>query len=117
MSSKPTLHDATLARKASQGWPEGADVDDIILQPALGPALAGMNVIVETHDLYRPGALAIMREGFARTHDIVRVEPGPKAFDMSQRLPELPHLDQLLAVWAWRARPTPWLVMTPRAEV
>ena len=91
---------------------EGAEVD--ILQPALSPALAGMNVIVETHDLYRPGALAIMSERFAPTHDIVRVEQAPKTFDMPPWLAELPHLDQLLAVWEWRARPTPWLVMTPK---
>ena len=51
---------------------EGAEVD--ILQPALSPALAGMNIIVETHDLYRAGALATMIERFAPTHDIVRVD-------------------------------------------
>lgn len=94
---------------------EGAEVD--ILQPALSPALADMNVIVETHDLYRPGALALMLERFGPTHDIVRVDQAPKIFDMPPWLAELPHLDQLLAVWEWRARPTPWLVMRPRAPV
>ena len=94
---------------------EGAEVD--ILQPTLSPALAGMNVIVETHDLYRPGALATMRARFERTHDIVQVEGGPKTFEMPPWLAELPQLDQLLAVWEWRARPTPWLVMRPRAQV
>jgi precorrin-6B methylase 2 len=91
---------------------EGAELD--ILQPALSPALAGMNVIVETHDLYRPHALATMAERFAPTHDIVRVDQQPKTFDMPPWLRELPHLDQLLAVWEWRIQPTPWLVMTPR---
>ncbi|THD56400.1 hypothetical protein [Phenylobacterium sp.] len=94
---------------------EGAEVD--ILQPALSPALARMNVIVETHDLYRQGALATMLERFGPTHDIVRVDQAVKVFDMPPWLAELPHLDQLLAVWEWRARPTPWLVMTPRASV
>lgn len=91
---------------------EGAEVD--ILQPALSSALAGMSIIVETHDLYRPGALATMLERFSPTHDIVRVDQAPKVFDMPPWLAELPHLDQLLAVWEWRARPTPWLVMTPK---
>jgi precorrin-6B methylase 2 len=91
---------------------EGAEVD--ILQPALSPALGGMSIIVETHDLYRPGALATMLERFGPTHDIVRVDQAPKVFDMPPWLAELPHLDQLLAVWEWRARPTPWLVMTPK---
>jgi precorrin-6B methylase 2 len=91
---------------------EGAEVD--ILQPALSPALAGMNVIVETHDLYRPGALATMVERFSPTHDIVRVDQQPKTYDVPDWLRELPHLDQLLAVWEWRTQPTPWLVMTPK---
>jgi ribosomal protein L11 methylase PrmA len=92
---------------------EGAEVD--ILQPALSPALAGMNVIVETHDLFRHGAMATMVERFSPTHDIVRVDQQPKTLDMPDWLKALPHLDQLLAVWEWRFRPTPWLVMTPRA--
>jgi precorrin-6B methylase 2 len=91
---------------------EGAEVD--ILQPALSPSLSGMNVIVETHDVYRPGALATLLERFAPTHDIVRVNQALKVFDMPPWLAALPHLDQLLAVWEWRARPTPWLVMTPK---
>jgi precorrin-6B methylase 2 len=91
---------------------EGAEVD--ILQPALSPSLAGMSVIVETHDLYRAGALATLVERFEPTHDIVRVDQQPKVFDMPPWLQALPHLDQLLAVWEWRARPTPWLVMTPK---
>ena len=91
---------------------EGAEVD--ILQPQASPALAGMNLIVETHDLHRPGALGILVERFSPTHDIVRLDQQPKTFDVPPWLQELPHLDQLLAVWEWRARPTPWLVMTPK---
>jgi precorrin-6B methylase 2 len=91
---------------------EGAEVD--ILQPALSPALAGMNIIVETHDLYRRGALATMIERFSPTHDIARIDQQPKTFDLPDWLQKLPHLDQLLAVWEWRAQPTPWLVMTPK---
>jgi hypothetical protein len=89
---------------------EGAELD--ILEPV--PALAGMNIIVETHDVYRPGALATLTERFSPTHDIVRVDQQAKVFDMPDWLRELPHLDQLLAVWEWRAAPTPWLVMRPK---
>jgi precorrin-6B methylase 2 len=92
---------------------EGAELD--ILQPALSPALAGMNIIVETHDLYRAGALATLIERFSPTHDITRVDQQPKTFDMPPWLVDLPHLDQLLAVWEWRVAPTPWLVMRPKA--
>jgi precorrin-6B methylase 2 len=91
---------------------EGAEIE--ILQPALSPALAGMSIIVETHDIFRPGCLATMMERFSPTHDIVRVDLGPKVFDPPPWLPGLSHLDQLLAVWEWRGGPTPWLVMTPK---
>ena len=91
---------------------EGAELD--ILQPALSPALAGMNIIVETHDLYRPGALATLAKLFSPTHDIVRVDLQPKTYAIPDWLRELPHLDQLLAVWEWRAQATPWLVMRPK---
>lgn len=91
---------------------EGAEVD--ILRPDLAPALAGMQIIVETHDLFRPGALATMTARFQATHDIVRVDQQAKSVTLPAWLNELGHLDQLLAVWEWRQRPTPWLVMTPK---
>lgn len=92
---------------------EGAEVD--VLQPALSPSLATMSLIVETHDVYRAGALATMMERFSPTHDIERVDTQPKMFQGPRWLHELTHLDQLLAVWEWRQRPTPWLVMRPKA--
>jgi len=92
---------------------EGAEVD--ILQPDLSPALAGMNIIVETHDVFRKGALALMIQRFAATHDIIRVDQQPKTAVFPPWLQSLPHLDQLLAVWEWRAQPTPWLVMRPKS--
>ncbi len=91
---------------------EGAEVD--ILQPELSPALAGMTVIVETHDLLRRNALATLVARFAPTHQIVRVDQAPKNFTPPPWFTWLSHLDQLLAVWEWRAKPTPWLVMTPK---
>lgn len=93
---------------------EGAELD--ILQPEASPALAGMKVIVETHDVFRRGARAELVRRFEATHDITVVTQQPKVFDMPGWLQELPHLDQLLAVWEWRLAPTPWLVMRPKAE-
>lgn len=93
---------------------EGAEVD--ILQPELSPALAQMNIIVETHDVFRQGALATMRARFEATHDIVQVDTGAKQLDGPPWLMEWNHLDQLLAVWEWRLRPTPWLVMRPKSS-
>jgi hypothetical protein len=91
---------------------EGAELD--ILQPALAPSLAKMAIIVETHDVHRPGALAAMLERFSPTHDIVRVDQQPKRFEAPPWMSDLAHLDQLLAVWEWRVKATPWLVMRPK---
>jgi hypothetical protein len=91
---------------------EGAELD--VLRPDLSPALAGMRLIVETHDVYRAGALKTLVARFAPTHAITIVRQQPKRFEMPPWLQELPHLDQLLAVWEWRAQPTPWLVMSPK---
>lgn len=93
---------------------EGAEVD--ILQPDRGPALAHMNIIVETHDVFRPGALKTLTQRFQATHDILRIDQGPKVYEAPAWLKELGHLDQLLATWEWRLRPTPWLVMRPKTD-
>ncbi|MCA6297847.1 MAG: methyltransferase domain-containing protein [Phenylobacterium sp.] len=94
---------------------EGAEDD--LLRPDLAPALAGMRLIVETHDVYRPGVLDRVRARFEATHAITVVHPGPKTAPLPEILRNRSHLDQLLAVWEFRAAPTPWLVMTPKRSV
>jgi hypothetical protein len=91
---------------------EGAELD--VLRPDLAPALAAMNLVVETHDVYRKGALAELVRRFSPTHRIVLVRQQPKVLELPAWLQELGHLDQLLAVWEWRRAPTPWLVMRPK---
>ncbi|HEV2530631.1 methyltransferase [Phenylobacterium sp.] len=92
---------------------EGAEVD--VLQPELSPALGGFNIIVETHDIYREGALATLMGRFSPTHDIIRVDQQFLPFEPPPWFDQLGHLDRLLAVWEWRVVPTPWLVMRPKA--
>jgi hypothetical protein len=92
---------------------EGAELD--VLQPDRAPALAALSLIVETHDIYRQGALATLKERFAPTHDIVQVDQQYAAFEPPPWFQTLPHLDRLLALWEWRVSPTPWLVMRPKA--
>ncbi|HEX3699995.1 MAG TPA: hypothetical protein VHV27_04910 [Phenylobacterium sp.] len=93
---------------------EGAEVD--LLDPVQAPALAGMRIVVETHDVFRPGAEAAMVERFSATHEITRVLPRPKAVDFPPWMQEFNDMDLLLASWENRDRPTPWLVMRPRQE-
>ena len=91
---------------------EGAEDD--LLRPDLSPALAGMRLIVETHDLYRPGTLARITERFEATHHIQRLDLGHKTLPLPAWIGTLNHIDQLIAVWEWRSGPTPWLVLTPK---
>jgi hypothetical protein len=93
---------------------EGAEVD--ILDPAAAPALAEMSIVVETHDVFKPGAEALLVSRFSATHEITRVLPEPKAFDMPPWMRELMDLDLHLAAWEYRLKPTPWLVMRPRRK-
>ncbi|MFN3582440.1 hypothetical protein [Phenylobacterium sp.] len=93
---------------------EGAETE--LLRPDLSPALAGMRLIVETHDPRGVGVLEDLRGRFEATHEVLRIDQAPKTFDMPDWLRALPHLDQLLAVWEWRGIPTPWLVMRPKAR-
>ncbi len=91
---------------------EGAELE--ILDPAQGPALAGMNIIVETHDIFTKGALATLMERFKDTHDIDRVEAKLKSIELPGWFKPLAPMDHLLATWEWRMSPTPWLVMRPK---
>lgn len=91
---------------------EGAEDD--LLRPDLAPALAGMDIIVETHDLFRAGVLARIVERFTPTHDIERLDMGPRTLPLPDWLAARNHMDQLLAIWEWRSGPTPWLVMRPK---
>lgn len=91
---------------------EGAE--ESLLDPAVSPSLAKMDIIVEAHECLVKGVTDRLIERFSRTHRIHKVE------DLGTRMIEAPpewftklsHLDQLLATWEWRSGPTPWLVMT-----
>lgn len=90
---------------------EGAEDD--LLRPDLAPALAGMSLIVESHEVYRPGITARLIERFEGTHDIERLDMGPRTLPLPPWFADKNHIDQLIAIWEWRAGPTPWLVMRP----
>lgn len=90
--------------------------EDALLDPQAAPALACMDLIVESHECLKPGLTRRLIDRFSPTHDIRVVED-----DGQRRLNGTPpwfrnlaHLDQLLATWEWRSGPTPWLVMTAR---
>lgn len=87
--------------------------EDDILRPDLYPALRDLSVIVETHPMARPGVTERLIDRFSASHSISRLDPTIRAAEVDPRLAASNHLDMALAVWEWRAGPTPWLVMRP----
>jgi hypothetical protein len=90
---------------------EGAERE--VLDPAKAPALAGMDLIVESHECLLPGITQLLIDRFKNSHQVTLVQD-----DGQRQLAKLPpwfigmaHLDQLLATWEWRSGATPWLVM------
>jgi hypothetical protein len=93
---------------------EGAEQS--LLDPVQAPALRNLDIIVESHECLVPGITQQLIDRFSASHRITLVQDtgqralvAPPAWFLN-----LPHLDQLLAVWEWRSGPTPWLVMKSR---
>ena len=93
---------------------EGAELD--LLRPDLAPELSHFPIIVETHGLPPDQTLQTVRDRFAATHEITRVDQSGKLVDLPDWFLDLSHLDQLIAVWEWRHRLNPWLIMEPLAS-
>ncbi|MDP2759331.1 MAG: class I SAM-dependent methyltransferase [Sideroxyarcus sp.] len=94
---------------------EGAERE--LLDPVSAPALAGMDLIVESHECLVAGITKLLIDRFATTHDIAVVEDNGQR-QLANAPPwfnNLAHLDQLLATWEWRSGPTPWLVMKAKS--
>jgi len=88
--------------------------EDDLLRPDQYPALAGLDLIVETHPMLKPGVTERLIERFSPTHDIKRIDPAVTAATLVPTVSQAAHLDMMIACWEWRAGPTPWLVMRPR---
>ena len=91
---------------------EGAETD--LLDPERWPALKALQIIVETHPQASPGVTQELIRRFSGSHLIALVHQQPKTTPLPGCLKEEGHMDSLLAVWEWRSKPTPWLVMKPK---
>jgi len=90
---------------------EGAELE--LLDPAASPALAGLTVLVECHDCFRPGVADALSARFAASHRVTRIDHAAQALKLPQWLMDGDQLDQLIAAWEWRQGPTPWLLLEP----
>lgn len=91
---------------------EGAEAQ--LLNPILAPGLRVADILVESHDCMIPNLSANLAQRFAASHDVQTLH---RSLDVGA-LPDWMHsysdMDRLLALWEWRAGPTPWLWMTAK---
>lgn len=94
---------------------EGAEGE--LLNPATAPGLLDADILVEVHESMRPGLLALLTARFSATHTITRIDRKLDDSALPAWMEELSDMDRLLALWEWRAGPTPWLWMQVKPKV
>ena len=87
---------------------EGAEAE--LLDPAAAPGLLSADILVEAHDVLRPGLADLITSRFAASHLVTRFDRHLNG-DLPDWMESLSDLDRLLALWEWRGGPTPWLWM------
>lgn len=88
---------------------EAAELD--LLDPAAAPGLLSADILVECHDSLRPGISQTLADRFAPSHHVTRIDRALDPAALPGWMEELSDLDRLIALWEWRAGPTPWLWM------
>ena len=91
---------------------EGAEFD--LLDPKAAD-FRWLDLVVEVHPA-RNRTVEDLARRFESTHVVEERQARTVMPSLPEWLEGLGHLDQLLAVWEWRAVPTPWLVMRSRQE-
>lgn len=85
--------------------------EEALLDPALAPDLRSADILVECHEGPLPGVTDRIAARFAESHRVTRIARQLEPAALPGWMEELGDLDRLLALWEWRARPTPWLWM------
>ena len=91
---------------------EGAEFD--LLDPEAAD-FRWLDLVVEIHPM-RNRTVEDLARRFESTHVVEERQARTVMPSLPEWLEGLGHLDQLLAVWEWRAVPTPWLIMRSRQE-
>lgn len=91
---------------------EGAEFD--LLDPVAAD-FRWLDLVVEVHPA-RNRTVEDLARRFESTHVVEERQARTVMPSLPEWLEKLGHLDQLLAVWEWRAVPTPWLIMRSRQE-
>jgi hypothetical protein len=90
--------------------------EDDLLDPARAPALAGADLLIETHDFARAGVTARLTDRFAPTHDVRRIEITTRDRSSYVELADLPAVVGGGLLDEFRHYPQSWLACTARAS-
>jgi len=92
--------------------------EETLLDPTAFPALTTMDVVVELHEVMRPGIMDKIVKRFEPTHDIEVIENKNLLPDVSGLVPAngfLDPYDHMLLGWESRDGKTPWGVFRKKA--
>ncbi|MBY0429644.1 MAG: hypothetical protein K2Q10_00480 [Rhodospirillales bacterium] len=90
---------------------EGEEI--ILLDPEHIPMLRHCTILVELHDIWRPGCTEAVTRRFAESHRIERSVSQGRNIARLPALQDLGSLLQLAAVCEFRPCPMDWLLLTP----
>ena len=88
---------------------EGAEAN--LLDPIAAPGLLQADILVESHEVMRPGLTDLITRRFATTHNVTRIDRQLAPETLPAWMESFSDLDRLIALWEWRGGPTPWLWM------
>lgn len=93
---------------------EGAELD--LLRPDLAPGLASCEILVELHDVFRPGLSEELLPRFTRSHDVQLISTVPRAPGVCPDLAFLTADEVAIALDERRPGPMRWAFMRPRLD-
>ncbi len=91
---------------------EGFELD--LLDPVASPKLASTDMLVELHDVFRPGLTDTLRKRFESTHTFELVSTQPRVPSQFKSISFLTETDQLIALEELRNGPQDWALMRTR---
>lgn len=82
-----------------------------LLDPERAHGLLAADILVEVHDCFTPQLSQTIAKRFADSHKLQILHRQLKGDALPAWMDSLSDLDRLMALWEWRAGPTPWLWM------
>ena len=94
---------------------EGVEFD--LIRNAPSKFLKDIDLLIECHDVLRPGLSEKLSQILAPTHITTLIaDDGFRSAPLPDWVLSLSHLDQFLFFWEWREGPTPWIFAEAKSK-